>query len=58
MLPTQKLLKLVLPNPVCDNPEFTPFPNTCVYISKIEDEIIILSSLQRPRKITLIGSLK
>ncbi|VEN56457.1 unnamed protein product, partial [Callosobruchus maculatus] len=56
MMPTFKLRKLILPNPDFSSTEHNPFPNQNVYITGIEDEINILTSLQRPRKITLRGS--
>lgn len=56
ILPIQKLLKLILPNPEINNSEHNPFPNANIYIVGIEDEIIVLQSLQRPRKITFRGS--
>nr|CAI5838056.1 unnamed protein product [Callosobruchus analis] len=56
MMPTFKLRKLILPNPDFSSTEHNPFPNQNIYITGIEDEINILTSLQRPRKITLRGS--
>lgn len=56
ILPIQKLRKLILPNPEISNSEHNPFPNINIYIVGIEDEISVLQSLQRPRKITFRGS--
>ncbi|KAK9719934.1 Phosphatidylinositol 3- and 4-kinase [Popillia japonica] len=56
MVPTQKFRKLVLPNPDFKNAQHNPFPNHYVYIIGVEDEVAILQSLQRPRKITFRGS--
>lgn len=56
MIPIQMLRKLILPNPDFQNIQHNPFPNHYVYISGIEDEIVVLQSLQHPRKITFRGS--
>ncbi|KAF5293803.1 hypothetical protein FQA39_LY03288 [Lamprigera yunnana] len=56
MIPTQKFRKLILPNPDFQNTCHNPFPNHYVHIVGIEDEITVLQSLQRPRKITFRGS--
>ncbi|XP_072378347.1 serine/threonine-protein kinase ATR [Diabrotica undecimpunctata] len=56
MMPTFKLRKLILPNPDFSNGQHNPFPNAYVYIVGIEDELNVLQSLQRPRKISLKGS--
>lgn len=56
MVPAHKFRKLVLPNPDFHSSVHNPFPNNYVYIVGIEDEVTILASLQRPRKITLKGS--
>ncbi|CAH0564186.1 unnamed protein product [Brassicogethes aeneus] len=56
MMPTQKFRKLVLPNPDFKSSQHNPFPNFYVHIAGIEDEVSVLASLQRPRKITLRGS--
>ncbi|XP_065155593.1 LOW QUALITY PROTEIN: serine/threonine-protein kinase ATR [Atheta coriaria] len=56
MIPTHKFRKLILPNPENINMSYNAFPNHYVHIVGIEDEITILPSLQRPRKITLRGS--
>lgn len=56
ILPIQKLRKLILPNPEISGAEHNPFPNHDIYIAGIEDEIQVLQSLQRPRKITFRGS--
>lgn len=47
---------MVLPNPDFKSSQHNPFPNHYVHIVGIEDEMIILPSLQRPRKITFKGS--
>lgn len=56
MIPIYKFRKLILPNPDFKSSQHNPFPNHFVHIVGIEDEITVLSSLQRPRKITLKGS--
>lgn len=56
MMPTQKYRKLVLPNPDFKSSQHNPFPNQYVHIIGIEEEIQILPSLQKPRKIVLKGS--
>ncbi|XP_057666885.1 serine/threonine-protein kinase ATR-like [Diorhabda carinulata] len=56
MMPTFKLRKLIIPNPDFSNAQHNPFPNAYVYIVGIEDEISVLQSLQKPRKIALKGS--
>lgn len=57
MIPTHQFRKLVLPNPDFKNSEqHNPFPNQYVHIVGIQDEMTILTSLQRPRKIVLRGS--
>lgn len=54
MMPTQKFRKLVLPNPESNNQD--PFPNRFAYIVGIEDQMVIVNSLQKPRKIVFLGS--
>lgn len=56
MIPIHKFRKLVLPNPDFKSSQHNPFPNHYVHIVGIEDEVAILTSLQKPRKITLRGS--
>ncbi|XP_017770441.1 PREDICTED: serine/threonine-protein kinase atr-like [Nicrophorus vespilloides] len=56
MIPTHLCRKLVLPNPDFSSDQHNPFPNRFVHIIGIEDEITILQSLQKPRKITFRGS--
>ncbi|KYB25791.1 Serine/threonine-protein kinase ATR-like Protein [Tribolium castaneum] len=56
MIPTHKFRKLVLPNPDFSNTQHNPFPNHYVHIVGIDEEVTLLRSLQRPRKITLRGS--
>ncbi|XP_044272747.1 serine/threonine-protein kinase ATR-like [Tribolium madens] len=56
MIPTHKFRKLVLPNPDFSSTQHNPFPNHYVHIVGIEEEVTLLRSLQRPRKITFRGS--
>lgn len=56
MMPTYKFRTLILPNPDFNSVHHNPFPNHYVHIVGIEDELTILTSLQRPRKIVLKGS--
>jgi len=35
---------------------YNPFPQDAITISKFQDDVLVLSSLQRPRKITVLGS--
>ncbi|XP_050294547.1 serine/threonine-protein kinase ATR [Anthonomus grandis grandis] len=56
MMPTHKFRKLILPNPDFKNTQHNPFPNRYVHIAGIDDEISVLTSLQRPRKISFRGS--
>lgn len=56
MMPTHTFRKLILPNPDFKNTQHNPFPNHYVHIVGIDDNISVLTSLQRPRKISLRGS--
>lgn len=56
MIPTQKFRKIILPNPDFKTEQHNPFPNHYAHIVDIKDEMLILQSLQKPRKITFIGS--
>lgn len=56
MMPTHTFRKLILPNPDFKNTQHNPFPNHYVHIVGIDDAISVLTSLQRPRKISLRGS--
>lgn len=59
LLPIQRYMQPVLP-PLHQRDEpansFNAFPSTAVYIVSIKDELIVLPSLQRPRRVTLMGS--
>lgn len=59
LLPIQKYMQPVLP-PLHQRDEpansFNAFPNRAVYIVGMKDELTVLPSLQRPRRVTLVGS--
>ncbi|XP_058457566.1 serine/threonine-protein kinase ATR isoform X2 [Malaya genurostris] len=52
MMPIQKCMQLVLDK---SSATFSPYSMNLVYIHGIQEEVIILQSLQKPRRITLIG---
>lgn len=58
LFPSEKLMNPVLPAPSVRDKlhNYNAFPHDEVYIQGIRDEIFIFSSLQRPKKITLLGS--
>lgn len=59
LLPFEKYMQPVLPSlQQRDAPGalFNAFPNQAVYITGIRDELAVLPSLQRPRRVTLCGS--
>lgn len=59
LMPTQKFIQPVLPAlHHRDEPAnaFNAFPNTAVYITGMLDELTVLPSLQKPRRVTLRGS--
>lgn len=59
LLPIQRYMQPVLP-PLHQRDEpansFNAFPNHAVYIVGMKDELVVLPSLQRPRRVTLMGS--
>lgn len=59
LMPTQKYLQPTLPAlHLRDEPadKFNAFPNEAVYITGMKDDLAVLPSLQRPRRVTLCGS--
>lgn len=59
LLPIEKYMQPVLPSlHQRDKPAttFNAFPNEAVHITGIRDELIVLASMQRPRRVTLRGS--
>lgn len=59
VMPFQQYMQITLP-PIDDRSSpagaFDALPYKCVYIRGIKEEITILQSLQKPRKVTLVGS--
>ncbi|KAJ6637162.1 Serine/threonine-protein kinase ATR [Pseudolycoriella hygida] len=58
LFPSEKLMNPVLPAPSLRLKlhEYNAFPHDEVYIQDIRDQITVFSSLQRPKRITLVGS--
>lgn len=57
LLPFEKYMHPTLPAAgQKPDPAFNAFPNTGAYITGIRDELTVLPSLQRPRRVTLMGS--
>ncbi|XP_032688955.1 serine/threonine-protein kinase ATR isoform X2 [Odontomachus brunneus] len=56
MMPTTKFRQLHLPSKNASLDNHNPFLLKWVHISRIEDNVVIMPSLQRPRRITLRGS--
>ncbi|XP_025264576.1 serine/threonine-protein kinase ATR [Camponotus floridanus] len=56
MMPTTKFRQLHLPSKNASVENHNPFLLTWVHITKIEENVVIMPSLQRPRRIALRGS--
>ncbi|CAL1526088.1 unnamed protein product, partial [Lymnaea stagnalis] len=56
LLPLQSSVTVKLPSTVSDDIQHSPFPDNQIYIRGFTDTIEILPSLQKPKKITLVGS--
>ncbi|VVC41563.1 Hypothetical protein CINCED_3A002699 [Cinara cedri] len=57
MVPAQKFRTLVLPRINTNrSTKHNPFPDDLVYIHGIKDEVYIYSSLQKPKRIIILGS--
>ncbi len=56
MLPLQRLLTPLLPPSGLAPPAHDPFPSIPPTIAEMQDTVDVLSSLQRPKKLTLRGS--
>ncbi|XP_025157159.1 serine/threonine-protein kinase ATR [Harpegnathos saltator] len=56
MMPTTKFRQLHLPSKNASLDNYKPFLLRWAHITKIEDDVMIMPSLQRPRRITLRGS--
>lgn len=54
IVPSQTAMTVVLPSDAVS--EHQPFDNAHVRIDRIDDDLVIMSSLQKPRKITFRGS--
>ena len=55
-LPPATLRNAAQPNLVPTVSEWSAFPSDVAVIASIEDEVAVLSSLQKPKKLTVIGS--
>ncbi|GFR86846.1 serine/threonine-protein kinase atr, partial [Elysia marginata] len=56
LLPLQSAVTVKLPATVKEGMQHNPFPDTQIYIQGFDDIIEVLHSLQKPKKITMIGS--
>ncbi|XP_020296818.1 serine/threonine-protein kinase ATR [Pseudomyrmex gracilis] len=56
MMPTKGFRQLHLPSKNASVENHNPFLTKWVHITKIEDDVLVLSSLQRPRRIAFRGS--
>ncbi|XP_059175094.1 serine/threonine-protein kinase ATR-like isoform X2 [Physella acuta] len=56
LLPTQASVCVKLPATIARDQQHSPFPDNPIYIQGFEDNIEVLPSLQRPKKITILGS--
>ncbi|XP_060828354.1 serine/threonine-protein kinase atr-like [Bombus pascuorum] len=56
MIPTTKFRQLHLPSKGMSLENYNAFSSNWIHISGIEDNVAVMPSLQRPRRITLIGS--
>ncbi|XP_012937158.1 serine/threonine-protein kinase ATR [Aplysia californica] len=56
LLPLQSAVTVNLPATVAEGLNHNPFPDDQIYIQGFEDTIEVLPSLQKPKKITMIGS--
>ncbi|KAK6188750.1 hypothetical protein SNE40_004864 [Patella caerulea] len=56
ILPLQSAMTVTLPSGPVNSTLHRPFPDRLVYIKGFEDTIEVLASLQKPKKITMIGS--
>ncbi|CAG2102094.1 unnamed protein product [Medioppia subpectinata] len=55
LLPFRSLVSVTLPKSIHET-NYNPFPTEDVYIHKFEDNIELLLSLQRPKKVSIVGS--
>ena len=56
MIPIKKCMKIIMPTTESISNNYNPFSDDLIFISGIDNEIQVINSLQRPRKITLRGS--
>ncbi|XP_026671548.1 serine/threonine-protein kinase ATR-like isoform X2 [Ceratina calcarata] len=56
MIPTTKFRQLHLPSKGMPLEDHNPFSSNWTYVTGIENNVVIMPSLQRPRRITLKGS--
>ncbi|KAH9492123.1 hypothetical protein Btru_027012 [Bulinus truncatus] len=56
LLPLQSSVTVNLPSSIKKDAQHNPFPDALVYLRGFNDIIEILPSLQKPKKITLLGS--
>eukprot|EP00897_Mesotaenium_endlicherianum_P000569 jgi/Mesen1/10512/ME000083S10013 len=57
LMPVQKALSVALPTDGLTDPCYDPFPaGDCTTVVGIQDEVEILASLQKPKKVVLLGS--
>lgn len=55
LIPAQKFLTIVLPRSANDH-TYNPYPEKIVNIAKVQDEAFVYSSMQKPVRITLVGT--
>ncbi|XP_048511999.1 serine/threonine-protein kinase ATR isoform X2 [Athalia rosae] len=56
MIPTTRFRQLHLPSKVTPSDAHDPFPTQWAHIVGIDDKVVVMPSLQRPRRIALRGS--
>ncbi|XP_046813707.1 serine/threonine-protein kinase ATR isoform X1 [Vespa crabro] len=56
MIPATKFRQFILPSKDTSVEHHHPFSSECVHIAGIEEKVVVMQSLQRPRRIELKGS--
>lgn len=56
LMPIEKFMQPILPSHDETLQTFNAFPNEAVYITNVRNELTVFLSLQRPRRVTLLGS--
>nr|XP_042905636.1 serine/threonine-protein kinase ATR isoform X1 [Parasteatoda tepidariorum] len=56
MIPTQTQMIVTMPNGYVSNTKYNAFPFTPVYIKGFADAVEVFSSLQKPKKVIVLGS--